>query len=81
MDGSLTDFLFWENGELLTLDGKSFVLDYSQDSELSFSRLDFLKLRSYESVLELMEQGYQYAARVDAQNGFDRVFGTVKLQT
>ena len=57
MDGSLTDFLFWENGKLLTMEGRSFVLDYSRDSDLEFGRLDFVKLRSYESVLELMAQG------------------------
>lgn len=57
VDGSLTDFLFWENGKLLTREGRSFVLDYSRDSDLEFGRLDFVKLRSYESVLELMAQG------------------------
>jgi len=57
VDGSLSDFLFWENSKLLTLDGRSFVLDYSRDVDLKFGRLDFVKLRSYESVMELMAQG------------------------
>lgn len=57
MDGSLSDFLFWQNGKLLTLEGRSFVLDYSKDTELEYSRLDFVKLRSYESVMQLKAQG------------------------
>ena len=76
MDGSLTDFLFWENGKLLVMDGHSFVLDYSQDEELKFKRLDFVKLRSYESVMDLVNQGKAYAARVDAQQGFKQTLGT-----
>lgn len=81
VDGSLTDAILWENGRLLTVDGGSFVLDYSQDTELKFKRLDFLRLRSYDSVLELLDQGYQYAARIDAQRGFETSFGTAKLSS
>lgn len=75
VDGSLTDFLFWENGRLLTMEGRSFVLDYAQDEELKFKRLDFVKLRSYESVMMLVEQGKAYAARVNAKSGFEETLG------
>jgi len=80
VDGSLSDFLFWENSKLLTLDGRSFVLDYSRDVDLKFGRLDFVKLRSYESVMELMAQGRRYAAAVDAAGGFQQYLGGVKLK-
>lgn len=76
MDGSLTDFLFWENGKLLVMGGQSFVLDYSQDDELSFQRFDFVKLRSYESVMSLVQQGKAYASRVDTQQGFQQTLGS-----
>ena len=59
------------------MEGQSFVLDYSQDEMLSFKRLDFVKLRSYESVMELVKQGKAYAARVDAQQGFKQILGSV----
>ncbi|KAK9859302.1 hypothetical protein WJX84_000662 [Apatococcus fuscideae] len=78
IDGSLSDFLWGNNGELLQCDGRSFVMDYADDTELSFQRLDFMQLRSYESVMQLMQQGEAYAARVDANGGFDRVFGAVR---
>ena len=78
MDGSLSDFLFWKNGKLLVMDGHSFVLDYSQDEELDFQRLDFVKLRSYESVMKLVKQGKAYAARVDAQQGFQQTLGSAR---
>lgn len=78
VDGSLTDFLFWENGRLLTREGKSFVLDYSRDEELSFKRLDFVRLRSYDSVLELLAQGQRYAARTDAASGFGSSFELIR---
>jgi len=80
VDGSLSDFLFWENGKLLTLEGRSFVLDYSRDADLQFGRLDFVKLRSYESVMELMAQGRRYAAAMDEAGGFQQYFGSVKLK-
>lgn len=76
VDGSLTDFLFWENGKLLVMEGQSFVLDYSQDEDLRFKRFDFVKLRSYKSVMELVKQGKAYAARVDAQQGFKQTLGS-----
>ena len=75
MDGSLADFLFWQNGKLLVMGGRSFLLDYSQDKELEFQRLDFVKLRSYESVMELVRQGEAYAKRVDDENGFQETLG------
>lgn len=78
VDGSLTDFLFWENGKLLTREGRSFVLDYSCDRELSFRRLDFIRLRSYDSVLELLAQGERYAARTDAAGEFGPVFEGIR---
>lgn len=78
IDGSLSDFLFSNNGELLQCGGRSFVMDYAQDAELSFQRLDFMQLRSYESVMQLMKQGQAYAARLDAAGGFEQTFGGVR---
>ncbi|KAK9826079.1 hypothetical protein WJX74_010834 [Apatococcus lobatus] len=78
IDGSLSDFLFSNNGELLQCGGRSFVMDYAQDTELSFQRLEFMQLRSYESVMQLMKQGRAYAARLDANGGFERTFGNVR---
>ena len=51
------------------------MLDYSQDDQLSFKRLDFVRLRSYDSVMGLVRQGFDYAARVDADGGFKRALG------
>ena len=52
--------------------------DYSKDSELEFSRMDFLKLRDYNAVLRLIEQGHEYAERLEREGGFDAVFGSIK---
>lgn len=75
IDGSLRDFLEWKNSDLLTCNGAAFVVDYSQDEKLKTARLDFVKLRQYEEVKELMNMGYNYAQRMDAAGRLDPHFG------
>ncbi|KAK9806776.1 hypothetical protein WJX72_002404 [[Myrmecia] bisecta] len=78
IDGSFADFITFSNGDLLQCDGRAFILDYSKDEELQFSRLDFLKLREYEEVLGLIDTGYAYAQRVDDAGGFEPYFSSVR---
>ena len=77
----MSDFLYGNNGELLQCGGRSFVVDYADDSELKFQRLDFMQLRSYESVMQLMKAGKAYAARLDATGGFEETFGSARRQS
>lgn len=80
IDGSLRDFLEWKNSDLLTCSGAAFVVDYSQDEKLKTARLDFIKLREYEEVKELMDMGYDYAGRMDAAGRLDPHFGIAARQ-
>eukprot|EP00208_Stichococcus_sp_RCC1054_P007605 CAMPEP_0206138018 /NCGR_PEP_ID=MMETSP1473-20131121/3011_1 /ASSEMBLY_ACC=CAM_ASM_001109 /TAXON_ID=1461547 /ORGANISM="Stichococcus sp, Strain RCC1054" /LENGTH=361 /DNA_ID=CAMNT_0053531321 /DNA_START=477 /DNA_END=1562 /DNA_ORIENTATION=+ len=63
LDGSLQDFIQWKNSDLLTCDGKAFVVDYSQDEKLKTERLDFLGLKDEAGARHLMALGHAYAAR------------------
>jgi len=48
------------------------------DDQLQFSRLDFIKLASFEDVKALMRSGYAYAQRTDANGGFYKLDSTRK---
>jgi len=48
------------------------------DDQLKFSRLDFIKLSSYEEVKGLMRSGYAFAARADAAGGLESTLGSVR---
>ena len=75
IDGSLGDFLTKSNSELLQCKGrKSLMLDYYDDDQLNYSRWDFLKLRSYEDVLNLVKQGEAYAQRLDQAGRLEAIF-------
>ena len=75
IDGSLGDFLTKSNSELLQCKGRrSLMLDYYDDDQLSYSRFDFLKLRSYEDVLRLVKQGEAYAQRLDQAGKLEQIF-------
>ena len=39
------------------------MIDYALDEELNFQRGDFLKLRPYEEILQLMDKGYDFMRR------------------
>jgi len=73
-DGSIPDFLYFDNSALLKRGGRSLIVDYSMDEALEWTRGDFLKLRSYEETLDLIEKGYDYVARLHAQGLVERQF-------
>lgn len=75
IDGSLSDFLTKGNSALLQCEGNAFIVDYYADTELTFGRFDFLKLRSYDEVMSLIEAGKQYAERTDKAGGFRTTLG------
>jgi len=50
----------------------------TQDELLKYTRLDFLKLRSYEEVHALVEAGYAFGARRDKAGMLDRHFGSLR---
>jgi hypothetical protein len=62
-DGSFPDFFYYENSDFLKRDGKALIVDYSMDEELDWSRGDFLKLRSHEEIMGLMDKGFDYMKR------------------
>lgn len=75
VDGSLQDFILWNNSDLLTCGGAAYILDYSQDEELKTGRLDFMGLRDVEGARALMALGHAHAARNAAR--IDQHFGDV----
>ena len=46
-----------------------------KDDQLEYSRLDFIKLASYDGVKQLLRAGYAYAERTDAAGGFEATLG------
>lgn len=78
IDGSIFDFFFGNNSSLLTIDGRSEIIDYFYDDQLEFSRLDFVKLLTLETVNELIRTGYSYAERTDAKGMFTNKLGSCK---
>ncbi|EIE27184.1 hypothetical protein COCSUDRAFT_45766 [Coccomyxa subellipsoidea C-169] len=75
IDGSVTDFLYYDNSELLKCNGDAFILDYTQDELLSTTRLDFVKLRNPEEIKHLIDAGYAYAQRMDDTGVLMQYFG------
>ncbi|CAD7694798.1 unnamed protein product [Ostreobium quekettii] len=72
IDGSFQDFVTNSNSHLLTCGGNTVIFDYSQDDELGAQRMDFLSLKEYEEVRELMELGYRHAQRLYDRGAFDK---------
>jgi hypothetical protein len=62
-DGSFPDFIYANNSHLIKRDGKALVVDYAMDDELGWKRGDFLKLRSYDEIMGLIDKGYSWAER------------------
>lgn len=79
MDGSLEDFIRWDNSPLLKCEGRAFLVDYSKDEELEFERFDFLKLRVIDEVVEMINCGYRYARRTDLAGGLDKYLASARL--
>lgn len=73
IDGSLSDFLTKGNSHLLQCGGKAVILDYFDDLQLKYGRFDFLKLRSYSEVMDLIEAGKAFAERTDRAGGFAKL--------
>jgi len=48
------------------------------DDQLQYSRLDFIKLSSYEEVKALVRSGYEYARRTDAAGGYEEKLGSLR---
>lgn len=110
LDGSLQDFIVWDNGPLLKYeaccmrhcgwchrqqrmqpvcgsvfhrspcrcDGRAFILDYSQDEVLQAERFDFLRLRLYDEILQMIQLGFDYGQRIDAQGLLDKHLAPIK---
>ena len=78
IDGSLWDFFYGSNSGLLTLDGQSCIIDYFMDDQLEFSRMDFIKVLTFDTVKDLVKSGYSYAERTDAKGLFDEKLGSVR---
>ncbi|EFN59130.1 hypothetical protein CHLNCDRAFT_137944 [Chlorella variabilis] len=82
IDGSLWDFLLSDNSDLIKCDGKACVVDYFNDDQLQWSRLDFIKLADLQQVQAFVGTGYAYAARVDAAGDcFERPLGSTRKGT
>lgn len=79
IDGSLQDFIAWDNSPLLKCDGRAFLLDYSKDDRLAAERFDFLKVRVIDEVLAMIKAGYKYARRLDAAGGLEPFLGGVRI--
>jgi hypothetical protein len=59
-DGSFPDFFFSQNSEFLERDSSTLIVDYTMDPELEWTRGDFIKLRKYTEIQEMMAKGEQY---------------------
>jgi hypothetical protein len=75
IDGSIWDFFYGNNSSLLTIGGRSEIIDYFFDDQLEFSRLDFVKLLTLDTVNDLIQSGYSYAERTDAKGLYDEKLG------
>eukprot|EP00889_Picochlorum_renovo_P007739 jgi/Picre1/34769/NNA_002235.t1 len=80
IDGSVWDFFSGSNSGLLTLDGQSCIIDYFLDDQLEFNRLDFIKILTFDTVLDLVKSGYSYAERTDARGLYAEKLGGVRKQ-
>jgi hypothetical protein len=69
----------WICSELIERGGKSLVVDYSMDSELEWTKGDFLKLRDYDEILELIDKGYNYMLREHDAGSVTDKFHTDKI--
>lgn len=78
IDGSLWDFFYGSNSGLLTLNGRSYIIDYFMDDQLEFSRMDFIKVLTFDTVQDLVKSGYSYAERTDAKGLFNEKLGQVR---
>lgn len=67
-----------EGSRVLSSSAGSLVLDPSADDQLEFSRLDFVKLLTLETVYELIRAGYSYAERTDAKGLFEEKLGSCR---
>lgn len=78
VDGSLYDFIWRNNSDLLEAGGDAFVLDYCHDDQLEFGRLDFLKRLDLDGAKALMAAGAFYARRQEEAGVLERYLGAVK---
>ena len=62
-DGSFPDFIYSDNSPLLKRGDSALVVDYALDEELEWTKGDFLKLRSYDEILGLIDKGYDWMRR------------------
>lgn len=68
--------------EIFTLwcrcDGRAFILDYSQDEVLEAERFDFLRLRLYDEILQMIQLGADYGRRIDEQGLLDKHLASIR---
>ena len=58
--------------------GSYYSCSSSADDQLEFSRLDFVKLLTLDTVYELIRTGYSYAERTDAKGLYDERLGSCR---
>lgn len=82
IDGSLWDFLLGDNSALIKCNDEACVVDYFNDDQLKWGRLDFIKLADLEQVQAFVQAGTDYAERTDAGSDcFERVLGETRKGT
>ncbi|KAL4430951.1 hypothetical protein ABPG75_006207 [Micractinium tetrahymenae] len=82
IDGSLWDFIMSDNSELIKCGGKACVVDYFNDDQLQWGRLDFIKLCDLDQVQAFVQTGHAYAERTDAAGElFEQTLGDVRKGT
>lgn len=59
-------------------DGRAFILDYSQDEVLQAERFDFLRLRLYDEILQMIQLGFEYGKRIDEQGLLDMHLASIR---
>eukprot|EP00201_Polytomella_parva_P023768 CAMPEP_0175041228 /NCGR_PEP_ID=MMETSP0052_2-20121109/1789_1 /TAXON_ID=51329 ORGANISM="Polytomella parva, Strain SAG 63-3" /NCGR_SAMPLE_ID=MMETSP0052_2 /ASSEMBLY_ACC=CAM_ASM_000194 /LENGTH=233 /DNA_ID=CAMNT_0016303701 /DNA_START=443 /DNA_END=1144 /DNA_ORIENTATION=+ len=81
VDGSLPDFFYNDNCELLKRGGSAVIFDYCMDKQLvRKGRMDMLTVKSYNEVVEIMGVGYRYAESLHLRGHLDHLeLGEVAL--
>jgi hypothetical protein len=51
------------------------ILVQFMDDQLEFDRMDFIKIMTFDTVLDLVKSGYSYAERTDAKGLYEEKLG------
>lgn len=53
-------------------------MDYSQDEVLQAERFDFLRLRLYDEILQMIQLGFDYGKRIDSQGLLEKHLASIR---